>query len=557
MTTEPFDAKSLIFKILELLSSSKLNIAFAGISLITVVFCMLSVGHIMRDFIDQPNMHLPLYKLITMIVIFGFASFCRSFFVNTVAEYAVLRAKQMAYEAVLSAHSREMHNLSFSDIAYSINSDSEQIGKIIIDVASFLIRNFITTLGGIFFMFWINPKLSSMLIVIIVLLGIGASIINKKIRSLVRYAESAKMLSVGLVVESIINYKVIRAFNAKESMIRHFSSLSQDYQIKMVRRLQFRSIFFASIITTLLIIISFLVWYGNLQVQMGLLSSGSLVSFLFYAFISVTSFGGVIEVISNLDQSIASCSRIFSIISLAPEYSEEKHIKLDEAKFIEFHDIIYSFNTKDTQRYHPVGPINLKIELGKFNVIVGKSGCGKTTILNLLLGIYQPNQGEFRLGKTKYNAIYPSYWEGCNIAYVPQEPMLFEGTIMDNISLFASDPRKSQISEIIKGMEMQEFIQSLPDGILSNIGSLSSKLSGGQKQRIAIARALYHDPDILVIDEATNQLDELTESKILTFLLSQLSSKTIICAAHGSRVIARADIVINLDNSITKPEGIS
>ncbi|MDX1923673.1 MAG: ABC transporter ATP-binding protein [Rickettsiaceae bacterium] len=551
MNSKAINNKDLLIRILNLLRPFRLKLIFAAISLIAVVICLLSIGRVIKKFIDDSASIMPFYQLVILIISFGAASFVRSFFVNIIAEYAASNAKKDAYVSMLYLDVNKIDNYSFSDLASRINSDSEQISKVVTDLVSFFIRNSLTSLGGVIMMLLTSPKLSLMSFLVIGIITFCARLLSKKIRELAAKAESAKSIASNIVLESVINYRVIRAFSAESAMIEYFDKLNIDAQNKVALRLKYRSIFFASTITSMLLTITGIVWYGNVQVQSGLLSSGTLASFLFYAFMTSVSFGGIIEMMGDLDKSMVKCSRLFEIISEKSESSSKDIISLKNESFLELRNISYFFSSgtiSEGKKNDIISNINIKFEVGKFSVITGRSGLGKTTLLNLIVGIYSPEGGEFLVGSRTYKKFSPEMW-GDNLAYVPQDPMLFSGTIIDNITFFEKNPDHKKVMEILEGLDLKEFVESLENGVFSETGSLSTKISGGQKQRIAIARALYKEPELLIMDEATSQLDEATETRLLNFVKKTLSGKTIICVAHRRGAIEKADIIINLEKS--------
>lgn len=538
--------KNLLLRIFKFLKKYQPRLFLAAISLLTVVSCILLLGKQMQHFVDSNlliNGH-SLTNTIFLITIFGSASFLRSYIINSTAEFAASDVKREAYSKLLNFSSTEMDKYNYSDLSTRINSDCESICKIIIDFTSFYVRNALTTIGGIIFMFYASAKLSIGVFALIGSITFIATKISKKVRKLTKDAENAKLKSSNLVLESIINSKVIFSFDTSNTLQNYFDNLNNAAKSKISKRLKFRSLFFASVITSLLFIIIAILWYGSLEVQSGNLSSGKLVSFLFYSFLTALSFGGIIEMMNDLEKNLIAAERIFEIIdSKAIQQDTNKLIDLKNFKNIELKNLSYKYS-KDNKE-NVIENLNIDIKENQFNVIAGTSGVGKTTILNIILGLYKPLSGEIKIGNDSYDYITPKMWNH-KIAYVPQDSLLFSGSIIENITLFSDNPDISIIESIIEKLNLTDLINSLENGINTDIGSLASKISGGQKQRIALARALYKKPEILILDEATSQLDEKTEQKILDYLIKNFKNKTIICVAHRKGAIDRAENLINL-----------
>ncbi len=296
----------------------------------------------------------------------------------------------------------------------------------------------------------------------------------------------------------------------------------------------------------MLLVIAVIVWLGSKEVVAGNISSGTLASFLFYAFMTATSFGGIMEMLNDQQKNLANCERVFDIIYLPRKNKEiipQSFITLPATGDIELSDLAYSYGSPEDSKV--ISALNLKFKIGKFNIITGTSGVGKTTLLNLIMGLYNFTNGEIIIGNKGYKYLSPQMWNK-KLSYVPQDSMLFSGSILDNLTFFDHSVSIDKINDIMKGITLESFIKNLPHGLDTDIGSLATKISGGQKQRIAIARALLTNPDILILDEATSQLDETTEAEVLDFIRNNMESKTIICVAHRRGAITKGDYVINL-----------
>jgi ATP-binding cassette, subfamily B, bacterial len=537
--------KEIIFEVISFLKKYQARLYIAFASLVTVVSCVMTIGIKIRKFIDS-DVHFKtdsLSGILILIVIFGCASFLRSYIINSTAEYAANDVKKKAFETLLELKTSKIDEFTYSDLQTRVNSDSESISKIIIDLTSFYIRNALSTVGGIIFMFFTSIKLSLIAFFVIGSITFLSSRISKTVRKLARDAEDAKQKASNLVFESIINNKVISSFGVENLIKQHFYKVNTETIEKIDLRLRFRSIFFAGVITSMLVTIISIIWLGTLEVEKGMMTQGLLASFLFYSFIAATSFGGIIEMMSDLEKNLANCERVFDIINLNEQSQEDQNVSLDLSSDIVMENISYSYDAENLRK--TIDNINITFPNGKFSVITGKSGIGKTTILNLIMGLYKPISGNIIVAGKKFSNLAPKMWKH-NLSYVPQDNLLFSGTILENITFFADNPDIGKVNKILKGLVMDEFVESLPNKLNTNIGSLASKISGGQKQRIAIARALYASPKILILDEATSQLDENTETKVLEFIKSFSKDITIICVAHRKGAISMSDNLVSI-----------
>ncbi|MDX2049681.1 MAG: ABC transporter ATP-binding protein [Rickettsiaceae bacterium] len=540
--------QKIIYEILRLIFPYKYKMLLAFVALIAVVACQVGIGYAIKAFVDgQFQFNDALIRLLSFVVILAFASFVRAYIVNSVSELAANSAKRSGFCALLSFDQDNLSKYTYSDLLSRINEDSEHIATLIINITSFFVRNFLATIACIICMFTLSLKLTVILFIIIVILVCFAVLSGRFLKELTQSAESAKSLASEIIMESIINHKVINIFCSQNEVIAHYDSLNNIAILKAIRRIWLRAMFFAFIIGLILLTLIFIVWIGNLEVSSGRMTHGSFASFMIFGIVASFSFGGVIEMLSSLEKNLVKSERILNIISENYQITGEEQIDISKNKRLSLRNI--SFSYKNDKHNKILSDVSIDIELGKFNVIIGKSGLGKTTILNLIAGLYRPDMGFFDLDGKKFTTFSPKNWQG-HLSYVPQDSLLFSGNIIDNITFFSPEPDIDLCNQMIRGLDLDDFVNALESGIFSSIGDLSTKISGGQKQRIAIARALYVNPSILILDEATSQLDEKTESKILDFVLEKMKNKTVISAAHRSVSIKKAQKLIDLGNVI-------
>ena len=192
--------------------------------------------------------------------------------------------------------------------------------------------------------------------------------------------------------------------------------------------------------------------------------------------------------------------------------------------------------------------VNLNIKKGEIIAIIGSSGSGKTTLINLILGFISPNKGEIKVdNKNIINNL--ESWQS-KLGYVPQDVYLMDETLRENIAfgVLEDNVNHDLINEVVKKSRLEDFINNLPDKLESNVGNVGSKISGGQRQRIGIARSLYTEPEILILDEATNSLDIENENKIIDEIFENKSDKTIIIISHRHNNLHRFDKIYKIEN---------
>lgn len=263
-------------------------------------------------------------------------------------------------------------------------------------------------------------------------------------------------------------------------------------------------------------------------------------AFLFHRLVNATG------IIQQMYQSISIVETAFSSLSKLEKDAlkhQEKHegqLDIDLCKHLRFENVSLSFGNKNV-----LVNASMTIPRKELVAIVGPSGIGKTTTLDLITGLYQPDQGEVYIDNTPLSKIHLSKWRS-KIGYVPQETNLFHDTIANNISLYRPEIKKTDIISALKAVDAYEFVQDLPDGIDTIVGEQGSRLSGGQRQRIAIARAIVSKPQLILFDEPTSALDPKTEKSILATMKSLTKAMTVVCVSHTPGILNVADTIFRM-----------
>jgi ABC-type multidrug transport system fused ATPase/permease subunit len=322
-----------------------------------------------------------------------------------------------------------------------------------------------------------------------------------------------------------------------------------------LRFAQIRGVFFAFIISVLIGGIFFILWRGALMVQAGTMEAGDLFSFIIYTGIlggAIASFG---TLYTQLVGAVGATERILEILQTPSELPLQRVQENEIPKVrgdVSYHQIIFSYpSRKDIQ---VLKGIDLTIEAGQKIALVGQSGGGKSTIVQLLMQFYKPDHGSIMLdGKNIQEYELGAFRK--LIGIVPQEVLLFGGTIRENISYGKPEATEKEIIEAAEKSNSWEFISKFPEGLDTVVGDRGIKLSGGQRQRIAIARAILKDPKILILDEATSSLDAESEKLVQEALDTLMANRTSIIIAHRLATIRDVDCIYVLSGGAIVEKG--
>jgi ATP-binding cassette subfamily B protein len=485
-----------------------------------------------------------------LILIFSVGSFFRSYFINNIAEKVINQIRKEAYNNIINFDIAHFEELKIGDIISRFSIDIELISKLIINFLSFFIRNSIMLVGGITLMFYQSPKLASITIITIPLLLLPLIQFGKYVRNISKNSLKLQANIMANVEETISNICAVQAFNQQENKIADFNRQISDYLKYSSIRLKIRSSFFAMAISVILLSITMVIWVGSKDIINGTLSSGQMMSFLYYAIIAGISSGGIFEMLSEIHSSIIASERVFALIDHTDKTDHNNTITSNYHNnnckwLIEFNGVNFSYPSRLDMLV--LNNLSFTINKGKFIGIIGKSGAGKTTIMQLLLKFYSLKNGIISINDqdiSKTNTVKIRNL----IAFVPQESSIFSGTIRSNIAFANPNSSEEDIIQAADSAGVLEFVAGFTEGLDTEIGEKGIRLSGGQKQRIALSRAILHKPEILLLDEAMSALDSESEQKVLYQLREIMKGKTILSIAHRISSIEKADEILVIDD---------
>lgn len=529
------------------------SLCIVFIALLSVSASLLSIGVVFRRLIDNgvssdqiAEIHNAVFLISILICIFAVGSFFRSYFINVIAVKVISRLKSDTYRALLQVNIAKYEDLKIGDIISRLGSDIETIGVLIVNFLSFFVRNSIMLFGAVVLMFIQSPKLSLLVVVSVPVLLFPLLKLSKHVRALSRSVMAEQGSLAANIDESFSGIRTLYAYNQQQYSANKFDDKITSYIKHASIRLRLRSMFFALAIAIIAGSITAVIWIGSVDIISGKMSSGQMVSFIYYAIIVGMSAGGIAELFSEIQGPLAALDRVVELKNMAKQsYSKQSGNRLGKDCAIKFENVCFSYPARP--EILALNNISLDIKKGSFTGIVGQSGSGKSTLMQLLLKFYRNNKGVISIGGVDIDNVNDDDLRK-KIAYVEQHPTIFSGTINSNIAFSNPEASSKEIREVAELCGITDFADNLEFGLDTEIGERGVRISGGQKQRIAIARALLYKPEILMLDEATSALDNESEKKILKSIRSRLKGKTIISIAHRISSIENADeiFVINL-----------
>ena len=532
----------------------KWRILLAGIALVTTAGVSLSLGQGVRLLIDKgfvagspEALTQTLLLFLVLITLLALGTFLRFYLVSWLGERVSADLRKAVFQHLLQLHPGFFETNLSGEIQARITADTTVLQTVIGSSLSVALRNVLLFLGGIAWLFWTNPKLTSIVLIAVPLLVSPVVIFGRRVRRLSRTSQD-KVASVGAYVgETLQHIKIVQGMNHQQVDEKSFSQHAESAFVAGIQRIQQRALLIAIVMLLVLGSIGGMLWVGGQDVLAGRVTPGELAAFVFYALIVASSLGFLSEVIGDLQRAAGATERLMELLEAESEIIDPIYPQSLPSLVrgsVEINDLHFCYPSRPD--FLALQAVNLHIEPGMTMALVGPSGAGKSTLLELLLRFYDPFQGSIRFEGIDLRSLALQELRR-HIAFVPQEPTLFSTNVWENLRYGKPDASKQQMLAATKNANAGDFLNKLPQGFDSFLGEQGVRLSGGQRQRLAIARAILRDPKLLLLDEATSALDAESERMVQEALLRLMQGRTTIVIAHRLSTVIHADQIAVMD----------
>jgi ABC-type multidrug transport system fused ATPase/permease subunit len=506
-----------------------------------------------KDLSRANEIAVALMVILALQAIFSF--FRISLFVNF-TENSLSNIRFALYENLVKLPMSFYSQKRVGELNSRISADISQLQDTFTTTIAEFLRQFILIIGGFVILGSISPKLTLMMLAIVPVVAVAAVIFGRFIRKYGKKTQDKVAESQVIVEETLQGISNVKAFANEWYEIQRYKNKIKEIVKIAIKGGQYRGYFASFIILCLFGCVVAVVWYGiTLTIKGEVEGVGDLISFVLYTTFIGASFGGIAEMYAQIQKAVGATERVFELLEETPEAinANQKGTLIEKIKgTVSFKNVAFSYPSR--KEVEVLKDVNFSAEFGQKIAIVGPSGAGKSTISSLLLRFYDITSGEILVdGKNIYD--YDLENLRGNMSIVPQDVILFGGTIRENIAYGKPDASDEEIMLAAKQANALNFVEGFPEKFETLVGERGVKLSGGQRQRIAIARALLKNPSILILDEATSSLDSESEKLVQEALEVLMEGRTSIIIAHRLSTIRNADKILVLDNGKITEEG--
>jgi ATP-binding cassette, subfamily B, bacterial len=501
--------------------------------------------------------------LLILAAVLAVMTASRYFMMSWLGERVVADIRQRVFENVLRQSPRYFETLQTGEVLSRLTSDTTLVQTLVGSSISIALRSLVMLIGGMTMMLVTSAWLAGVMIVLLAVIVLPLWALGRRVRKMSRTSQD-KVADTSAMAGEVLNaITTVQAFTREPHEQQRFNAAVETAFVEAKKRITMRSVLTAMAIVMSFGVIVFVLWIGAQQVTAGVMTLGELTQFVLYAVLIAGSIGALSETWGDLQRAAGAMERLVELMQAPPdlvygnttagqELIASPPRAVDQADAVAFQDVSFAYSSRPD--FMAVNHLSFTVPQGARYALVGPSGAGKSTLFAMLLRFYAPTAGQIAiLGRDI------THWPVSElrnlIGIVPQEPVIFASSAMENIRYGKLDASDEEVIAAAKTAHADGFISALPEGYGSFLGERGVRLSGGQKQRISIARAILKNPPILLLDEATSALDAESEREVQLALDSVLPGRTSLTIAHRLATVLRADSILVLEEGRLVEQG--
>ena len=479
----------------------------------------------------------------------------RYYFVTKLGERVVADIRRAVFDRVLGMSPAFFERLMTGEVVSRITTDTTLILSLIGSSISVALRNALMLVGGLLLLFLTSGKLTGLVLLIVPAVVVPIIILGRRLRGLSRESQDWIANSSGTASEALGSVQTVQAFTHEGRTRSQFADVTEKSFVVARTRTRVRAV-----MTVIVIFLTFtgivgVLWIGARDVRAGMMTPGELVQFVIYAVMVAGSVGALSEIWGELQRASGATERLVELLNSEDPVRDAEAVKTLPRPVrgeIVFDEVTFRYPARP--EVSALNKVTLRVSPGETVALVGPSGAGKTTILQLLMRFYDPQEGAVRFDGIDLRDMARSDFRRA-IAMVPQDPVIFAASARENIRFGRPDATDAEVEAAAQAAAAHDFLSALPQGYDTWLGERGVMLSGGQKQRVAIARAILRDARVLLLDEATSALDAESERAVQAAVESLAEGRTVLVVAHRLATVKRADRIVVFDQGRIVAEG--
>jgi ATP-binding cassette subfamily B protein len=497
------------------------------------------------------------YFMVLLVIAVLLASFTalRVYFVNRIGERIVADLRKQVYAHVLTLDQTFFLSTRTGEVLSRMTTDIAIVEGVVGTSASVALRNILLVLGGIVLLFFVSPKLTLCVLLVVPAVLLPLLLFGRRVRRLSANAQDRFADAIGYAGESLDQLETVQAFGREKASAARFSQSVENAFSASLQRITSRALLSLFVMLFVFCGIAAVLWLGVDAVRGNHMTGGALLQFVILSVLAASAVSALGEVWGDVQKAAGAMERISEVLAAKPAIAAPLNpVALPEPPRgeIAFENVRFHYPSRDD--LPALNGFSLKVAPGEVVALVGPSGAGKSTVLRLLLRFYDPQVGSISLDGVDLRDADPVAARA-RLALVAQDASLFSTSALENIRFGREDASDAEVRSAARSAEAEGFIDALPQGFSGALGERGRTLSGGQRQRLAIARALVRNAPILLLDEATSALDAENERLVQQALYDAMQGRTTLVIAHRLATVLRADRIVVMDNGKVVEEG--